>query len=102
MTTAEGTVATDRPERYLTQLCRHATAMAHGPHGTAKVQVDCTPTRAVLRFGHSGQCVVEAGDSALSVRIEADDEASLTRIRDVIAADLARFGRRDQLAINWR
>jgi hypothetical protein len=117
---SSATIETDRPARYLTQLCRHAAAMSggphapmsdgshaanaggHGPHAAAQVQVEQSDNRAVLRFVHWGQCVIEAGRTTLTLRVEAVDEPALRRIQDIVAADLTRFGRRDQLALTWR
>jgi hypothetical protein len=97
-------VETERPERYLTQLCRHAQAMSggHGPHAAMDVQIEQSDNRAVLRFVHWGHCVLEAGERALTVRVEAADVEGLRRIQEIVAADLARFGRREALALTWQ
>ncbi len=96
-------VETERPVRYLAQLARHATAMSggHGPHAALEVGVEQSDERAVLRFVHLGQCVIEAGERTLSLRVEAAEESALRRIQDIVAADLTRFGRRDHVTVTW-
>jgi hypothetical protein len=113
MPTAETRIATDRATRYLAQLCRHAAAVTRlgthpgGPHAEAEDHADVTvdaqwsDTRGVIAFAPYGTCTLEAGASELVVRVEAADDAALTRIRRIVAADLDRFGRRDGLAVSW-
>lgn len=109
MPTAETRIATDRAPRYLAQLCKHAAAIAdtaaHGngahPGGHAGVSAQWTDTRGVITFAPYGTCTLEAGESDLVVRVEAPDDAALTRIRAIVGADLDRFGRRDGLTVSW-
>jgi hypothetical protein len=114
MLTAEARIDTERACRYLTQLCKHAAAMggaqSHRPRVHLRgaigrrevhVQADWTDNRGTLTFTPWGQCTLAADATVLTVRIEASDEDNLQRIRDVITRDLERFGRRDQLAVNW-
>jgi hypothetical protein len=125
MPTAETRIATDRADRYLVQLCRHAAAMAGrgghrgsdpsgghsggqgGGHGAAEdgghVTVDAqwTDTHGVITFAPHGSCTVDAGESELVVRIEAVDGDKLARIQQIIGSDLDRFGRRDGLTVSW-
>ena len=115
MLTAEARVATERASRYLVQLCKHAAAMgaAHG-HGArahlhgrlvrreVQVQSDWFETHGTVTFDPWGRCTVTADTNTLVVRIEAADEQSLHRVQDVVARDLGRFGRRDELAVSWR
>jgi len=56
---------------------------------------------AALSFGW-GQCTMQASPGILTLRAEADDEGNLRRVQDVVARHLARFGRRDQLTVNWQ
>jgi hypothetical protein len=110
--TAEALLETDRPTRYLVQLCRHAAAMsgeghrarthAAPAHRRVRVEAEWSDTRGVLTFDPWGRCTVEATATTLLLRVEAGGEEGLRRIQDVIAADLARFGRRDRLEVTWR
>jgi hypothetical protein len=48
-----------------------------------------------------GQCTLQAIPGTLRLRAEAADEENLTRIQDLVAGRLEKFGRRDQLAVTW-
>jgi hypothetical protein len=111
--TAEAQIETGRPSRYLVQLCEHANAMA-GAKGRMRrmhsgrahdhqvqVHAEWSDTHGVIRFEPWGQCTLEATSTALVLRIEAAGEDDLRRLQDLIAADLARFGRRDHLTVSW-
>jgi hypothetical protein len=112
MLAAESQVKTEDPGRYLTQLCRHAQQvhrLRHRPrnHGgdgqpPPKVQhVECSETSGTIRFGW-GQCTMQASPGTLSLRAEAADEESLQRVQDIIARDIERFGKRNQLTVSWQ
>lgn len=112
MLTSEARVETDRPERYLTQICNHAAAMGagghrmggHGDHAQAaqEVSAECSETRGVITFAAWGTCVIAAVGSTLTLRVEAADPESLRRIQEVLTRDLDRFGRRDGLVVSWQ
>ena len=112
MPTIEARIATGRASRYLAQLCRHAEAM--GPpgnrpiiHGQAagddelRVSTEWDGRHGVLTFDPPGRCTLDAGDTTLFVRIDADDEHTLLQVRDTITRDLQRFGRRYGLTPAW-
>ena len=111
--TIEAQITTTRPSRYLVQLCTHAVSMGSGHHGprmhfgddlaSREVQVaaDWSDARGVITFTPWGQCTMTVDDAALKVRVEAADEDSMIKIRDLITRDLDRMGRRDGLTINW-
>jgi hypothetical protein len=112
MPTAEAHIQSEHPGRYLIQLCRHADNINHkGRHfalHAGEVQarpevlhVECSDTDGILSLNW-GQCVMHAGTDALTLRVEASDEDSLQRMQDLLAADLARFGRRDHLTVSWQ
>jgi hypothetical protein len=112
MPSAEARVETERSSRYLVQLCQHAAAM-DGPHGhrlathrgdgpLPHVRAEWSDARGVIHFDPWGRCTVEATSATLTLRIEAAGDDGLRQIRDVITADLERFGRRDHLAVTWR
>jgi len=115
MLTAEAQIGTERPGRYLVQLCRHAGAMAgtrgHQPRMHAggdaaarrEVQVhsEWSETSGCIRFDPWGQCRIAADAGRLILRVEATDDENLRRIQDVLTRDIDRFGRRDRLTVNW-
>jgi hypothetical protein len=114
MQTAETHIPTDRASRYLTQLCRHASKMGQhlsGGHplrshhaGDAPppvLHVDWSDTIGVIRFGE-GQCILQASDNALLLRVEAISESALHRLQEGIARRLETFGHREHLAVHWQ
>ena len=115
MLTAEAQIETERPSRYLVQLCKHAAAMAgtrgHRPRVHAgseamagrevQVQAEWSETRGVVKFDPWGQCAIEAIADRLTLRVEATDEEDLQQIQDVLTRDLGRFGRRERLPVKW-
>lgn len=114
MPTVEARIQTERPNRYLAQFCKHAasmgTAAGHGPHThlgrtlarrEVQVHAERTDTKATVTFTPWGQCTITSEATTLTLRIQAADEEKLHRIQDIITKDLERFGRRDNLIVNW-
>ena len=112
MPNAEARIETEHASRYLVQLCRHAGEVTHrlghlhaGPEGArpevVQVQRSENDADATLELTW-GRCTMRAGAHALTVRVEARDEENLWRVQDLIAADLRRFGRRENLTVHWR
>jgi hypothetical protein len=106
-------IETDRPERYLAQICKHAPAMGGGGHQARMhggghserevpdVHAEWSDTQGAVTFTPGGACALTANGTSLRLRIEATDEESLRRIQDILTKDLDRFGRRDGLVVNW-
>lgn len=112
MPTAEAQVPTDRASRYLVQLCRHTAQMSrmrHRPptrHGGEQTppevqRVEFCDTHGTVHFA-GGQWTLKATPDALTLRVEADDEDTLERLRTGITARLEKIGRRDQLEVLWQ
>jgi hypothetical protein len=109
MPTAAARIETDRPIRYLIQLCEHANAMAGAEgrmrsgraHHQVRVRAEWSDTHGVIHVEPWGRCTLEATATALVLRVEATGEDGLRRLQDLIGADLGRFGRRDHLIVNW-
>ncbi len=114
MQTAEARIPTDRANRYLTQLCRHASKMGQHQSGGHPPRshhagdtpppvpyVDWSDTIGVIRFGE-GQCILRASDNALLLRVEAITENALHRLQDGIAHRLETFGQGERLAVHWQ
>jgi hypothetical protein len=117
MPTSQATIKTDRPERYLIQLCKHAAAMGrtrggHRPRnhatgvalagGDVQVHAEYTENRGVITIAPWGKCTLEAAPDTLALHVEAADQAAVQQIQDIITRDLERFGRREQLTITWQ
>ena len=114
MPTSEAHVRTERPSRYLVQLCRHIDQMgrnllrrprshfAGAAHAPPEVQnVEWSETHGTVNFGW-GRCTMRAAPDMLTLRAEATDEEGLQRIQDLVAGRLERIGRRDQLTVSWQ
>ncbi len=99
MLIAEATVATDRPSRYLVQLCRHI-KLAAQTHPQMQAHVEWSDDRGLISFG-LGRCTLRADPGVLTLRAEAPDEESLHRLERRIADRLEQVGRRDRLTVTW-
>jgi hypothetical protein len=110
--TAYARIETDRPSRYLVQLCQHASQMGRmrhrPPSGHTGGQpppevrhVDCSETRGTVDFA-GGRWTLQATANTLTMRVDAADEDTLGQLQEGIAGRLQRIGRRDQLAVTWR
>lgn len=116
MPTSEAQIDTERPSRYLVQLCRHAAGMnrtpghrlrkhADGgalPLGEVQLRAEWSDTQGVITFFPWGKCDIAANGNTLTLRIEASDEDRLEQIQGVISSDLDRFGRREALTVSWQ
>jgi hypothetical protein len=112
MPTVEAHVRTDRPSRYLVQLCRHLHQMSRMRHlpktryGGAQTppavqDVEFSETSGLVRFA-VGRLTLRATADTLTLRVDADDEDALRRLQSGIAGRLERIGRRDQLSVTWQ
>ncbi len=122
MVTAEARIETERPSRYLVQLCQHISNIStmgrkvrhlrDGPrmHVADQTQapgrpevphVEWSQTRGAVSFG-GGKLTMEASPGALTLRAEADGEGSLQQVLDLATERLEKFGRRDHLKVNWQ
>ena len=115
MPTAEATLPTPNARRYVTQLGKHATAMAGGrghrmrrhdgnplAGGEVTLHVAQSADRTTLTFDPWGRCTVHAELDRIALRIDAADEQNLRRIQQIITRDIERFGRREHLSVAWR
>jgi len=113
--TAEATLPTPNARRYVTQLGKHATAMAGGrghrmrrhdgnplAGGEVTLHVAQSADRTTLTFDPWGRCTVHAELDRIALRIDAADEQNLRRIQQIITRDIERFGRREHLSVAWR
>ncbi|HEY1178330.1 MAG TPA: DUF2218 domain-containing protein [Phytomonospora sp.] len=92
MPASQARVATDRASRYIKQLCSHFDKKADS-------EWDDHKGRTVFEFG---TCDYVAEPDALTLRVEAADEALLGRTEFVVGDHLTRFGTRDELSVEWR
>jgi uncharacterized protein len=88
---SETLVATGKPSPYLKQLCRH---FGH------RLEVSFDDDEGRIAF-QDGVCELEAREDGLLLRALAESGDSLARIERVIGSHLVRFGRRDELRVDW-
>jgi hypothetical protein len=101
-------LACARPERYLTQFCRHAAAMGSaraqripGHAGRAEtVTARWTDAEGTVVVDPVGRIDLSCGTDAVTVRVEARDDAALDRLSRIVERDFARFSR-GALAVRW-
>ncbi len=85
-------VRTDAPARYAKQLVSHL-----GRKATFTQDADGGWTTVV--GDARGRIVV--GDGVLSLRVEAPDDETLTRLEQAFGGHLERFGARAELTVSW-
>ena len=115
MPASQAHLPTDRPRRYLTQLCDHGTQMnlrtlhprrSHNPSHDGEgmppqpLRAEASGAEGIIDFGWA-RCLLRADAAMLVLRVEADDEQSLQRVKDAVAHQLEQIGRRDHLAVAW-
>lgn len=92
MPTVNGTMATDRPERYARQLVSHWAE--RGPV--------TTENGATIQRWHTGQeLVLRPVDGALEVEITVVEGDDAARFAQAVKAHLERFGQRAELDLVW-
>jgi hypothetical protein len=114
MLTAEARVQTDRPNRYLVQLCKHAGQMGrhrdHRPrthdgadtHAPPEIQhAEWSDTHGIVKMNW-GQWTVQATPGTLTLHAEATNEKNLHQIQDLLGGRLEKIGRRDHLTVTWK
>lgn len=92
MLTTTASVPTENASKYLKQLCKH---WSH------KLDVELADDSGVVRFA-AAVANMKAGDKSLAVMIEAEDQATLDRMKEVVASHLDRFAFREApLEFRW-
>jgi hypothetical protein len=99
MLIAEASVATERPSRYLVQLCRHINLVAQR-NPQMQAHVEWSDDRGVISFDW-GRCTLRALPRVLTLRAEAPDEQGLHRLEQRVAEKLEQVGTRDRLTVTW-
>lgn len=120
MPAAEARVETERPSRYLVQLCKHFSSKGRhlgrrlhghqGGEGQALREMRAVAEQARVEWsdteGHValpwGEIVLRATPGVLALRVEAAAEDELSRLQDLAGGHVERFGRRDGLRVNWQ
>ena len=69
-------------------------------HWSHTFEIERSEGRASIPFP-SATCLLQVRDGRLSARLEADDDATLDRMQDVVADHLQRMARGEALSIAW-
>jgi hypothetical protein len=86
-------VPTANGARYLQQLCKH---WSH------KLEVQLSDDEGIVRFPNA-VATMKADADALTVRVEADDDETLQRMKGVVASHLDRFAFKEApLPFEWQ
>ncbi|MFC4784549.1 DUF2218 domain-containing protein [Nocardioides sp. MAHUQ-72] len=92
MTTVNGSMATERPERYAKQLVNHWSE--RGP-------VSTEDGATVQRWNTGQVLVLTPVDGALEVELSVPDGDDAARFAQVVKDHLERFGQREELNVVW-
>ena len=84
-------VAIADPPRYMNRLAKHF------EHRVA-VERHARNTRVAFP---GAPCAMQASDTHLDIRIEADDAATLTRIQDVVTKHLKQVASQETFEVKW-
>jgi len=90
-TTATAIVILPTPARYMSRLAKH---FEH------RVSVERTETSARIIFP-DGLCTLDAGDKALTLRIEANASDALARYEEVVARHLKQVASQESFEVIW-
>lgn len=85
-------IESERASIYLQQLCKH---FAH------KAPVEFTPEKGQITFA-SGICRLTAKDNVLTLMADAEDDAKMAKLQDVVEKHLIRFAFREPHVIAWQ
>ncbi|UEM06249.1 DUF2218 domain-containing protein [Skermanella rosea] len=91
MFTSVSHVATDKAERFMTQLCKHFAHKipASSENGSGRIQFE------------AGTCLLESGPEFLTLRVEAGSDDQRTIVEDVVKSHLERFMWKEPAEITW-
>ena len=92
MPSVHGVMSTDRPERYAKQLVKHWSA--RGP-------VSDEDGALVQRWTDGRVITLRPGDGFLEVHVSVSEGEDAAQFSHVVAEHLERFGRRDELHVEW-
>ncbi|MEM7800757.1 MAG: DUF2218 domain-containing protein [Chloroflexota bacterium] len=88
---ASANVETAKASRYLKALCNHFDRKANASY---------TDNKGTVEF-EFGDCTLVASDTHLAIEVGAESEAMLERTMHVVGGHLVRFGKKDELVVNW-
>lgn len=92
MATSTSTIETANGSRYLQQLCKH---WSH------KFTVDFDSKQGTIELP-TGVCMLDAEPSQLVIKVDAQEEANLGKLEDVVAEHIKRFAHKEEIAFKWK
>jgi hypothetical protein len=90
--TTRAEVATEKPVPYMRQLCKH---FGH------KIEASYDDDSGYIQFDF-GRCELHALSDRLALVVSAADQEDHERMERVIGSHLERFGKRDELRVDWQ
>lgn len=90
-TAAKADVSTEKGLRYMKALCNHF---------DRKAEASYSDTTGHVKF-EFGECDFKVTDSAIHIDIKAETPALLERTKHVVGDHLVRFGKKDELTVDW-
>lgn len=99
MLIAETEVPTEHALRYVAELCEQFNERARAKPESG-VRVERTEAQGVVDFVW-GRCTMRAETGLLALRAEAEDEAGLGQVQELIRRHLEKHGEADGLTVNW-
>ena len=91
MSTSQAQVTTALASRYLQQLCKHFAHKLPTTYDTGQGRIEFS----------LGTCSLTAAPALLTLRADAEDEAALAQLEQVVTRHLERFAFREQPAVAW-
>src|SRR5262245_25161870 len=88
---ATAIIPTANAAAYIRRLCRH---FAH------KIPATFDDTQGHAPFA-MGTCTMQAAPDTLTLRVEAEDQAAVARVQDIVMTHLMQFAHQEQLSVAW-
>jgi hypothetical protein len=99
MLIAEAEVQTEHASRYVAELCEQFSERARAKPELG-VRVERTESKGTVDFGW-GRCTMRADTNVLAVRAEADDQAGLQQVQELVRRHLEKHGEAEGLTVHW-
>ena len=89
--TSRALVATDKPARYISRLCKH---FAH------KIPVRFDEQQGQITF-EIGEASLHADSNGLTLQVDTKNPADLAKLQHLVASHFERFAWQDALTLDW-
>ena len=99
MVIAEAEVQTEHASRYVTELCEQFSERARAKPELG-VRVQRTERGGTVDFGW-GRCTMHTDTNILVLRAEAEDQAGLQQVQELVRRHLEKHGEAEALTVRW-